>query len=421
MAATAATSECGAAGKRKREEEDATAHPELLNEYAGFVTTSAADAAAAVEVVDAGEVTPEGLFKDYIAARKPCLIRGRLTGGGECWNLMDKWTGSYLRDKAGGCRVRVEHRKSSGDRFGQGNERSMSFAEFLDAVDAGDDSLYLSAQNLPVDETGRPNIVTPPLSELRSDFPLRPSLLGNLVPSNVNLWMGLSKEGAGSNSGLHVDFHENLYVLLRGRKQFKLFCPRDAAQMYTVGKVVRVHPNGRINFEGLPTEADGRDLAAERALDAARRLDEAAARADAADQEDGNDSDDQAIEDALEAVLEAECGNLEEEDDDEDEEEDDDVIESALADGTSSEPITPPNFSRVDLSLPRERLDQEFPGFSDLVSISVEVKAGESIYIPAGWYHSVTSMGAGADEKTGGQQQAVGSAQPSVHMAFNIW
>ncbi len=29
-----------------------------------------------------------------------------------------------------------------------------------------------------------------PVTELRGDFPLRPSLLGHLVPQNMNLWMG---------------------------------------------------------------------------------------------------------------------------------------------------------------------------------------------------------------------------------------
>lgn len=59
-----------------------------------------------------------------------------------------------------------------------------------------------------------------PLDSLRGDFPLRPKLAGALVPQNVNLWMGHTKSG-GSSSGLHHDFHDNLYVLLRGKKTFR--------------------------------------------------------------------------------------------------------------------------------------------------------------------------------------------------------
>lgn len=60
-----------------------------------------------------------------------------------------------------------------------------------------------------------------PLDKLKGDFPLRPALAGALIPQNVNLWMGHSKKGAGSSSGLHHDFHDNLYLLLRGKKTFR--------------------------------------------------------------------------------------------------------------------------------------------------------------------------------------------------------
>lgn len=35
-----------------------------------------------------------------------------------------------------------------------------------------------------------------------------------------NVWIGSSADG--SSSGLHHDFHDNLYSLLRGRKRFRL-------------------------------------------------------------------------------------------------------------------------------------------------------------------------------------------------------
>lgn len=66
-----------------------------------------------------------------------------------------------------------------------------------------------------------------PLDSLRGDFPLRPRLAGALVPQNVNLWMGHTKSG-GSSSGLHHDFHDNLYVLLRGKKTFRCEPRREA-------------------------------------------------------------------------------------------------------------------------------------------------------------------------------------------------
>jgi hypothetical protein len=102
-----------------------------------------------------------------------------------------------------------------------------------------------------------------------------PAVMGKLVPCTYTLWMGHNKEE--SSSGLHhgarrsahpgmarvrlawmawltsgagmADFHDNLYVLLRGRKRFRLFSPDDAGRMYTHGAIARVHANGRICYE----------------------------------------------------------------------------------------------------------------------------------------------------------------------------
>ena len=54
----------------------------------------------------------------------------------------------------------------------------------------------------------------------------------------------------GTSSGLHHDYHDNLYIVLRGSKQFSLFPVSDAAQMYTHGSIERIHSNGRIVYKG---------------------------------------------------------------------------------------------------------------------------------------------------------------------------
>ena len=74
---------------------------------------------------------------------------------------------------------------------------------------------------------------------------------------NYNLWMGNSAQG--SSSGLHHDYHDNLYVLLSGRKRFRLYSPADTQHMYLRGDVTLVHENGRICYAGAVTLADGTD------------------------------------------------------------------------------------------------------------------------------------------------------------------
>ena len=121
---------------------------------------------------------------------------------------------------------------------------------------------------------GHAEVVASPLAELcaAGDLPLQPALMGHLVPQQLNLWMGAAQQGAlqaftfgihvrtgcqtkrtpsaGASSGLHHDFHDNLYVLLRGRKRLRLYPPSAVAAMYTHGRPRLVHRNGRIVYAG---------------------------------------------------------------------------------------------------------------------------------------------------------------------------
>jgi hypothetical protein len=60
---------------------------------------------------------------------------------------------------------------------------------------------------------------------------------------NYNLWWGRALAAQESSSGLHHDFHDNLYVLLCGRKRFLLVSPKYALQLDTVGDIEKVLPN----------------------------------------------------------------------------------------------------------------------------------------------------------------------------------
>lgn len=47
-----------------------------------------------------------------------------------------------------------------------------------------------------VDSDGQPNVMGPPVNKLREDFPLQPECMGNLVPQQINLWMGAARNGS---------------------------------------------------------------------------------------------------------------------------------------------------------------------------------------------------------------------------------
>lgn len=67
----------------------------------------------------------------------------------------------------------------------------------------------------------------------------------------------------------------------------------------------------------------------------------------------------------------------------------------------------PPSFSGVQLDLPQAELRRRFPRFPGLAAAAVVVlQAGDMLYLPAGWFHEVTSYG-GPGEWVGGAGAAV--------------
>ena len=329
-------------------------------------------------------------------------------------------------------------------RFGKGRKlEGVRFAHVIERLASGDDSMYQTTQSLKLDpESRRPMVTSAPVTQLvmAGQVPVRPKLLGNLVPMNLNVWMGNTKEG--TCSGLHHDFHDNLYVLARGRKRFELYSPADAPFMYTVGALAKVHANGRINYEGFPTNADGSEVGSLEALLAseskeAAETELAAAEAAVARGDKGARKRLERAEEALDAALgnvldagdfddfDEEEGEADRDDYEEDEEEgegegegESDIDENdeeqappkaKRAKIDAADPTqTPLNFSRVRLDMPIDKV--AFPLFGKAKRMTVEIAAGEMLFLPAGWFHCVTSYNGAARD-----------AEFSGHLAFNYW
>eukprot|EP00397_Hematodinium_sp_SG-2012_P048523 GEMP01055636.1.p1 GENE.GEMP01055636.1~~GEMP01055636.1.p1 ORF type:complete len:301 (+),score=49.20 GEMP01055636.1:467-1369(+) len=81
------------------------------------------------------------------------------------------------------------------------------------------------------------------------------TMQSQLVPSQYNAWCGHAN--AASRTPLHHDFHDNLYVLLSGHKEFHIFPLKK--KIATGGKQYRF-PNGLISYvrglreDGAPQE-----------------------------------------------------------------------------------------------------------------------------------------------------------------------
>jgi hypothetical protein len=233
---------------------DSCESPVFSDNYTGYRPTPGV--VSSVEKVSS-DIEPQTFFDNYIKLRRPVII---------CGTLKDKewkasvWTNSYLMEKAGKVNLLIEDRKnpSGNDYLLYGStapKLEMQYSDFLLAVSKNDTRYYLTTQDLErfadkCDASGIPKLVySEPLQSLAGDFPVRPTVLGNLIPHQISLWQGVAGNKQQSSTGLHHDFHDNLYVLIRGRKRFRLFPPCALPLLQVVGKATVIHPNGLIVYQ----------------------------------------------------------------------------------------------------------------------------------------------------------------------------
>eukprot|EP00984_Skeletonema_dohrnii_P034805 scaffold33699_cov167-Skeletonema_dohrnii-CCMP3373.AAC.3 len=368
-------------------------------------------------------ITPESFYNEYIRQRKPVVLRDMTTSSSPLLSDLSnltKWKDiNYLKSQVNPKQtVMVEQRSSCSNNptkstFGNGYEIPMTFPQFASLIASGnDDRHYLTTQDVHSNSDGRPDLMSPLMKYLQHDFPLQPRIMGNLIPQNINLWMGNSREGL--SSGLHHDYHDNLYIVVKGTKRFRLYSPHDTEWMYTRGKLVKVHPNGRINYQGEETTAYGADLKSDMAARAAKRKEDAEKLLEEAERavEEGVEGADQLLEKA-EVELEKAMDDIidaEVDDDDDNVRDDDDKVYETFGDErkrvVDKTVKDPNNFSKVKPHMldDTDMLKESFPDFLNATAAYCTVQEGDILYLPASWFHEVTSYG--------GQ---------NGHLAMNYW
>ncbi|KAH9852873.1 Clavaminate synthase-like protein [Lenzites betulinus] len=417
----------------------------------------------------------EEFFLKYVSKRKPVIVSGLLD---DATFLGRKWTDlDYLTAQAGDAEVMVEPIHPTSHQYGTDIERiSMSFREFLAALRSGEGPYpYLTTQYSD-DEPDAETVFPPPTNALKKEFPVVPRIMGNLFLQQVNLWLGKSNEG--SSSGLHHDFHDNIYCLLKGRKRFVLFPPSEVKNLYPYGTLAVHHPNGLIAYKDIPVRADGlskrvackaRVRALEQQIDAlkAKGKGKGKAKAQSKEMKELLDAHDAALDELAEVTLDehedegevddfdALMGGLDDFEDTQegpsegrmgsdedggeewtgighsdnggdelkgdDAESEDSSDEGSLEETLGGEltgPSEPSSFSGIATAhlhhylgiattavLPTTYSPSDFPGLQKTTDpYVVELQEGEMLYLPASWWHEVTSTSSG-----------------DVHMAFNYW
>lgn len=396
------------------------------------------------------DIDPHTFWKRFVRARKPCIVEGPPSDA--AW-AGTRWTDAYLKKKAGTAEVQVEVRDDAADSFGKDRKVPMQFGTFVSHLQKGSGIHYLTTQPVPEDEDGTTQLCASPVRELMGDFPTRPALLGHLVPWQYNMWMGNNK--AGSSSGLHHDFHDNLYVLLRGHKRFRLACPASVHYLDMAGKVRQVHANGLINYKGCVTRQDGAHPDSVREARARRRLAEVETELREAEEalthlsqkgsvsasalqtaRDRSANAERALDAVLGAALVTKAGDVEVEG----------VRVNAEAsedgEGENTRNGLPVNFSKIALSMDSQGdpvlapNTAQLENFGNVVFTECQVNSGEMLYLPAGWFHEVTSYTDTADTAATGKvrtkkakkkkgkksKKAAGTGKAAAgHVAFNFW
>lgn len=473
----------------------------VINDYQGFSFQDDLSLNK-VDTISTEEMTGPTFFDQYISQRKPCVLNAlpRLEAKSKSNSKNQQSpetiqiTKELLESVAGDQFIQVEKRDHVGENFGQNRSASrqilLTISDFLnrmsrssnksksssstaastkiegdnkdDKNDISDDNnnddnegalLYWSTQ----EDTDDPFNV--PCRQLvdRQLIPAHLSLAGNLILSSCNLWVGKTKTAAkdnndndnnpsvatGVSSGLHHDYHDNFYLLLRGRKRFRLFSPDCAPHLATWGSPERIHPNGRVSYVGNETRADGVPLESLREMEL-----DMAAMAAAGGGDDGSDGDDDEEEEELVLGKGFDYVSDDEDGDDFDEgnqkDDFDDIMgqEGEVQEGEkdrskksppSSAAATndgkddqqpderPDSFSRIDpCRTDKKKLEKEFPAFSSCKEVTVEIKAGQMLFLPAGWFHEVTSY-SNSTATTGDDKNNDGDPLGDCHMALNYW
>ena len=366
--------------KRKRPSEESN------NEYEGYTLDPTHPS---IDRVDAN-ISAQDFFHHYISKRRPCIIKLNPS--------KPTLSAQLICQVAGDAPVQVERRANDTQTYGQNRSKDYQvnltiheFAKHLEDETARE-LYYLSTQE------SDDEVFSTPCRQLLQAGHISETLewAGSLVLQSCNLWWGASRE---SSSGLHHDFHDNFYLVQVGIKRFRLFPP--SCKVKVNGVIDKVHRNGLISYRSSPTRADGVPLPKRTKLDDDKLDDE---------ESDDEEDEDQAF---IGKGFDYESDNSEDFDLDENAIDDyDDIVgnEEESEGGDNDDDCD----TSEDAKIPAEkqstnaRPDHFSPLHPDEIAepgLTIEIRPGECLYLPCGWFHHVTSL----------------CNSGECHMALNYW
>jgi Cupin-like domain len=423
--------------------------------------------------VDARSITPQAFFEAYVARRKPCVLFN-LNIDGNSFTADDP--GAAISERTSAVPVatdptqllhalhaqlkdasfQMEVRETSLESFGQnrtapGRQVEVTFGEFLDEVPARQKHLYYlstqqSKRSKNLKEGGGEGVEEEDASGSRLANALEESssahpnvaraleraqqLAGSLLLDSKHGWLGFSPVATGgeavgaprpSCSGLHHDFHDNFNVPLVGAKVWTLYPPTEYPHVPLFGTVHGIHGfNGLLCYRDNVTRADGVPLSVLLQDDDDDEEEEDGETTDVTDVFGNPDGDSSDEEDGGEGDEGDSTGDASNRVDDENSHE---APKKGLAStdaGDHDNQRRPNSFSPVDMTLSAEDRAKKHPDFCPRHEITVNVRAGEALYLPASWFHSVSSSAADVGSDTASSSSRT-APHPPYHLAVNYW
>jgi hypothetical protein len=203
----------------------------INNEYDGYNLQYKGEH---IDKINLNEINARQFFERYIIKRKPAFFNSTIKG------KFNKWNNSYLKKIIGNNNVLTMLR---------GNTKTLKFYDFINYIENGNNKYYMNVQPFESKIKNEPYLLSPLLKKLYklNELPIIPSILGNIIPFQINIWMG----GDNTKSRLHHDYHDNLYIVIKGKKIIKLYSPADADNLYTRGCISKIHKNGLIEYSNM--------------------------------------------------------------------------------------------------------------------------------------------------------------------------
>jgi len=210
--------------------------------------------------------------------------------------------------------------------------------------------------------------------------------------------------------------------------------------MYTKGQIHKVYPNGTISYVGSETRSDGVPLAVLDEVDspdnergARENLRTSVGDDEAEDDEVSEEEDEDEV--ILGKGFDYESSDKEDDvhfphDDSKDEwdetYDDYDELERQKQQDDGEEALEPPgnSFSTISPAVlnDKDKLDKDFPDIVNCPSCEIELRAGQCLFLPSGWFHEVTSFSeTGRKQKQASQDYDQDSGLSGCHVAANYW